>query len=126
MTFKSFFTLTVLTVSALIYNSTNAATQELSDQTFNNFINSSTVIVKFSAPWCGPCKQMAPMFEEVSNQYPNIKFGKIDTDRCSQTANRFNVRSVPTTIFFKNGKEIKRINGAPSRPDFINTIKSIS
>jgi len=128
MTFKSFLTISALTLSALTWNSVTHSSQEISDQTaFTTLINSSApVIAKFSAPWCGPCKQMAPMFEDISNQaqYNSIKFVKVDTDKASQLANTYNIRSVPTTIFFKNGKEVGRISGAPSRSEFTNKIKT--
>jgi len=127
MTFKSFLTISALSLSALTWNSATRSSYEISDQTvFTTAINSSPAIVKFSAAWCGPCKQMAPMFEEVSNQaqYQTIKFIKVDTDKASPLANMYNIRSVPTTIFFKNGKEVGRISGAPSRNDFINKIRS--
>lgn len=128
MTFKSFFAVTALTLSALTWNSfTYSATQEISNATaLTTLINSSTpTVVKFSAAWCGPCKQMAPMFEAVSNEpaMQGVKFVKIDIDKCT-IGSSFNVRSVPTTIFFKNGKELGRINGAPTKHEFVNKIKS--
>jgi len=80
----------------------------------NNFeeeiLNSDkTTIVDFWAPWCGPCKMFGPIFENVSDKFENIKFCKFNVDEESEDISRkFGVMSIPTTIIFKNGKEIKR------------------
>ena len=128
MTFKSFFTISALTLSALTWNSVTHSAQEISTMAqFNAEVIASPkpVVVKFSAPWCGPCKTMAPMFEAVSKEaaFQGVKFVQVNTDT-SPIASSYNVRSVPTTIFFKNGKEVGRINGGPSKTEFVNKIKS--
>lgn len=126
MTFKSFFAVLALTLSTLTWNAYSA--QEIGDiDHLTGIIGSQKpVVVKFSAAWCGPCKQMAPMFEAVSNDstFKDVKFFKVDIDRARTLASKYNVQSIPTTIFFKNGKEVGRINGAPKKQDFVNKIKS--
>ena len=62
------------------------------------------VLVDFFAEWCGPCKMMTPVFQELEKSFNNIKFCKINVDECSALAERFGVMSIPTFILFENGK----------------------
>jgi thioredoxin 2 len=71
------------------------------------------VIVDFWAPWCGPCKMMAPTFTKVALDYPlKTLFVKANTQDEQQLAGRFNIQSIPTLIIFKNGIEVQRVSGA--------------
>lgn len=71
------------------------------------------VVVDFWAPWCGPCKAMAPAFNKVAAELePLIRLAKLDTQAHQQVAGQFNIRSIPTLIAFRNGKEIERMSGA--------------
>lgn len=125
MTFKSFFAVSALTLSTLTWNLTTHSTQEISTQAqLDEVIKSPMVVVKFSAPWCGPCKQMAPIFEDVSKTMTNVQFIKVDTDKSPTIASKYGVQSIPTTIFFKNGNDVGRINGKPSQHEFVGKIKS--
>ncbi|KAL7720254.1 Thioredoxin-1 [Entamoeba marina] len=84
-----------------------------SEQTFSRFIREhSVVIVDFFATWCGPCKMIAPYFEELASQHPTIKFVKVDVDQGQGIAQKYSVRSMPTFILFKNGNEVDRFSGA--------------
>ena len=72
------------------------------------------VVVDFWAEWCGPCRIIAPMLEQLSSEYADqgLKVVKVDVDVNVQTAMRFNVRSIPALLFFKNGKHVDTVIGA--------------
>ena len=82
---------------------------------FNYILQNSTVpvIVDFWAPWCGPCRMMAPNFAEASrNLAPKVQFVKVNTEENPQISATFGIRSIPTMIVFKNGVEVDRVSGA--------------
>ena len=88
---------------------------EVNDSDFNYIIQNSTVpvIVDFWAPWCGPCRMMAPNFEKASSMLaPKVQFIKLNTQEAGQSASMFGIRSIPTIIVFKDGKEVERVSGA--------------
>lgn len=70
------------------------------------------VVVDFTASWCGPCKRVAPFFEELSTKYPRAVFLKVDVDECPETAAANSVSAMPTFIFFRNKTKVDRIQGA--------------
>ena len=77
------------------------------------------LVVDFWATWCGPCKQFAPTFKQVASQLePKARFIKIETEKEQAISAKYNIRSIPTLAIFKNGKEIDRVSGALSVPDF--------
>lgn len=87
----------------------------LSGQNFDRFIGSNDlpVVVDFWAAWCGPCKMMAPVFSQVSSEMASrMRFAKVDTEQSQDIAARYNIRSIPTMILFKDGKEVDRVAGA--------------
>ncbi len=69
------------------------------------------IIIDFWAPWCGPCRMMAPIFEEASKEVKNLKFAKLNTEEFPEIAERYNISGIPCLIIMKNGKEIDRIIG---------------
>lgn len=78
------------------------ATIDVTAENFNDVINKNEfVIVDFWAPWCGPCKGFAPVYEELSEKYPDIVFAKINTEDEQQLAGEFQIRSIPTLMIFR-------------------------
>jgi len=79
-------------------------------------------VKKFSAVWCGPCRALAPVFNEIKGQYLNVKFEDYDVDEAYEEATKYAIRSVPTVIIEKNGREIERFTGTSSKMAYINAI----
>jgi thioredoxin len=70
------------------------------------------VLVDFWAPWCGPCRMVAPVLEEMASERPELRIGKLNVDENQQTAAQFEVLSIPTLILFRNGQVAKKVIGA--------------
>lgn len=88
-------------------------TQKVTDSTFTQFIQSDKpVLIDFWATWCGPCKMMAPVLEEVAEEYKEeMIVGKLDVDENPETTQQFGIMSIPTLLVFQNGTVVKQIIG---------------
>lgn len=82
-----------------------------SDFETNVCASSAPVLLDFWAGWCGPCRMLAPILEEVSATKPDLLIGKINVEEEPELAERFQILSIPTLILFQNGRTIKRISG---------------
>ncbi|MBO2943856.1 thioredoxin [Paenibacillus sp. F411] len=89
----------------------------VSDQTFANEVEGQgTVVVDFWAPWCGPCKMLAPILDELSQDLgDDVKIAKVNVDENPESASRFGVMSIPTLIFFKDGQPVDKVVGLNSK-----------
>ena len=99
----------------------------LNGANFQQHINRSDipVVVDFWAPWCGPCKMMAPAFEEAAGQLePNARLAKLNTEDEQTIGAQLNIRSIPTMVIFKNGREVARQSGAMQASDIVHWVRS--
>ena len=101
---------------------------EFTDQNFQNEVLKSDVpvLVDFWAPWCGPCRTMAPVIEELANEIgeDKLKIGKCNVDENSAVAGQYNVMSIPTLIIFKGGKPVDQMVGAIPRVKILEKLKA--
>lgn len=99
--------------------------KEIMTEEFSSFIKQDKpVLVDFWAPWCGPCRMIAPVVEELSQQYAeNLAVGKVDVDKCPDLAKQFRVMSIPTLILFKDGQVIDQKLGFQPKDALEDMIK---
>lgn len=84
------------------------ALTHLENENYDELIKEGIVVVDFFATWCGPCKMLGPIIEKLGNENTDVKFIKVDVDKNEELARRYGVMSIPTIIFFKDGKEVKK------------------
>lgn len=88
------------------------ATIEVTDANFSELLEKhDTLFLDFWAPWCGPCRQFSPIFENVSEKHPNVAFGKVNSDEQPKLAEYFNIRSIPTLIILRQKIVIEQASG---------------
>lgn len=101
---------------------------EVSDQSFDAEVIKSAipVLVDFWAPWCGPCRMIAPVVAELAEEYAGrIKVVKVNVDDNKEAAMRYNVRGIPNLLLFKNGESVDQIVGAVPKQEMINAITKL-
>jgi len=90
---------------------------ELSDANFDTTISKGKYVVDFWAPWCGPCRMIGPILEQLASERHDVRFGKLNVDDNSRTSSRFGVQGIPLLVFFADGREKGRLIGAHPRPN---------
>jgi thioredoxin 1 len=101
---------------------------ELNDATFDKTVHNSDVpvLVDFWAPWCGPCKMIAPIVQEIANEYKGrAKICKLNTDDARDSATEFGISAIPTLILFKNGQVQKKWVGLTSKKNLAEAIDEL-
>jgi len=97
---------------------------ELNPETFDELVKSSEkpVLVDFWAEWCGPCKAIAPVLEEIASENDGLTIAKLNIDEAADVARRFDVMSIPTLIVFKDGEPAKRLVGAKGKAALLDDL----
>jgi len=101
---------------------------EITDSNFEEKVlkSSKPVMVDFWAPWCGPCRMVGPIMDEISDEYADTAVvGKVDVDSNQEFAAKYGVRNIPTVLFFKNGEVANRQVGVASKATYAEAIDSL-
>ena len=99
----------------------------ITDSSFDELLGSGLpLVVDFWAEWCGPCKMIAPVVEELSGEYSGkVNIGKIDVDENNEISSRFGIRNIPTILFFKNGQLVDKQVGATQKSALVQKIEAL-
>ena len=90
--------------------------KEINDNEVPDFINNNNlVILYFRADWCGPCRMVGPIVDEIALDNPDVNVGKIDVDSSDIISTKYGIRSIPTILFIKNGEVVDKISGAVAK-----------
>jgi len=99
----------------------------ITDSNFNEFLNSETpFVVDFWAEWCGPCRAIAPVVDELATEYEGkINIGKVNVDENDDVVSRYGIRTIPTLLFFKQGELVDKMVGAVPKADLKSKLDAL-
>ncbi|NLT02484.1 MAG: thioredoxin [Bacteroidales bacterium] len=99
----------------------------LTDSNFDEWLNAAEpLIVDFWAEWCGPCKMMAPVVDELAEMYAGkVNIGKLDVDDNNEISSRYGIRNIPTLLFFKNGQLVDKQVGATQKSALVQKVEAL-
>jgi len=99
---------------------------ELTTDNFDATVAEGVTMVDFWAPWCGPCRMIAPVVEELANDFDGkAKIAKVNTDEQQELAVKYGIRSIPAILFFKNGEVVDQMVGAASKDAFASKLNAL-
>ncbi len=106
----------------------NSATIDLNESNFDREVMQSEkpVIVDFWAEWCGPCKMIAPLLDEIAKEKADVKVAKVNVDENQSLSFKYNIRAIPSLIFFKNGQVRDQVTGMTSKKDLLSRIEALA
>ena len=92
-------------------------------KSFQEFVSGDIAVVDFWATWCGPCRMLAPILDDVAGKLTSVKFGKVDVDNAPELAKQYKIVSIPNVCIFKQGELVDRIVGLCDEDELTETIK---
>ena len=107
----------------------NSKTVTIDEGNFDAEVTQSQkpVLVDFWAEWCGPCKMIAPVLDEIAKEKGDtVKVGKVDIDKNQSLSLKYNVRAIPTLLFFKNGQVVDQVTGMTSKKDLLGRLEALA
>lgn len=88
---------------------------KVTESTYSDFTSDGTVLLDIKTEWCGPCKALSPIIDELANEYTNVRIGKMDADENKSIVQELGVRSIPTILIFKDGQIVERHIGSATK-----------
>lgn len=97
---------------------------EITDSNFQDFTKDNLVLIDIKAEWCGPCKALSPIIDEISTEYVGkLNVGKLDADMCPDTISSLGIRSIPTLLLFKDGEIVEKSVGMSGKQKIVDLIE---
>jgi thioredoxin 1 len=96
----------------------------LTDTNFKDEISSGLVLVDFWAPWCGPCRMLGPIIEEIAEEVEGVTIGKLNVDENPQTAQEYQIMSIPNVILFKDGEPVETLIGLRPKEAYLEAVEN--